>query len=440
MELKVEALKARKLVFQQDEVLSLDSVIKASRDEDFEPENTFKAEVEALGEIDKANIDVAFLEWNKVKQTEISKNTGKTKGDKTMRLSKHLTAAELGKSVLEEFENYKNHLDRDFVMKHELKKVRSDATEDDAIAVIHIDWAEQHKITEVKEIQSAYFNGRYSYDIHTGYVYTKEDSHGFASLSDSSDHKAEAIHNAIKPTIEELVVKGKNKFIICSDGPTSQYRNSKNVYLMRKLSVEHNISIRLLFTEAGHGKSPCDGIGGNIKTQVENALLNIHGNNEIETVHSAEDVAKIIAMKTNLTYDILVHTQESTDEIRNDLPKLGPLVGALKVHEVMITPDGVIKKKDLPSDAFYKVVTIRESRKSNRNRIDEAVQIANENEEVPNQIANENEEVPNTNNNLNDAFMESNTTRDRRRRIVRTTAEIEAELDASCSDDSDFDE
>ena len=440
MELKVEALKARKLVFQQDEVLSLDSVIKASRDEDFEPENTFKAEVEALGEIDKANIDVAFLEWNKVKQTEISKNTGKTKGDKTMRLSKHLTAAELGKSVLEEFENYKNHLDRDFVMKHELKKVRSDATEDDAIAVIHIDWAEQHKITEVKEIQSAYFNGRYSYDIHTGYVYTKEDSHGFASLSDSSDHKAEAIHNAIKPTIEELVVKGKNKFIICSDGPTSQYRNSKNVYLMRKLSVEHNISIRLLFTEAGHGKSPCDGVGGNIKTQVENALLNIHGNNEIETVHSAEDVAKIIAMKTNLTYDIKVHTQESTDEIRNDLPKLGPLVGALKVHEVMITPDGVIKKKDLPSDAFYKVVTIRESRKSNRNRIDEAVQIANENEEVPNQIANENEEVPNTNNNLNDAFMESNTTRDRRRRIVRTTAEIEAELDASCSDDSDFDE
>ena len=131
---------------------------------------------------------------------------------------------------------------------------------------------------------------------------------------------------------------------------------------MQQLSVKHNISIRLLFTEAGHGKSPCDGVGGNIKT-----LLNIHGNNEIETVHSAEDVAKIIVMKTNLTYEIKVHMQESTDEIRNDLPKLSPLVETLKVHEVMITPDGVVKKKDLPSDAFYKVVTIRESRKSNRN-------------------------------------------------------------------------
>ena len=186
-------------------------------------------------------------------------NTGKTKGDKTMRLSKHLSAAELGKIILEEFEKYKNHLDRDFVMKQELKKVRCDAQEEEDVAVLHIDWAEQHKITEVKEIQSAYFNGSYSYDFHTGYVYTKEDSHGFASISDSSDHKAEAIHNAIKPKVEELVAKGKTKFVICSDSPSSQYRNSKNVFLMRRLCLELNITIRLLFTEAGHGKSPCDG-------------------------------------------------------------------------------------------------------------------------------------------------------------------------------------
>ena len=32
---------------------------------------------------------------------------------------------------------------------------------------------------------------------HTGYCYTKEDSHGFASLSDCSEHKAEAIHSAL---------------------------------------------------------------------------------------------------------------------------------------------------------------------------------------------------------------------------------------------------
>ena len=298
--------------------------------------------------------------------------------------------------------------------------------EDDEIAVLHIDWAEQHKITEVKEIQSAYFNGRYSYDIHTGYVYTREDSHGFASISDSSDHKAEAIHNAIKPKIEELVVKGKKKIIICSDSPTSQYRNSKNVFLMKKLCQEFNITIRLLFTESGHGKSPCDGVGGNIKTQVEAALLNIHGNNEIESIHSAQDVAKLIATKTELTYDIKVHVQEVTDDIRKNLPKLSPLVGALKTHEIMITAEGVIKKKELPSDSFYKAVVIRESRKMNRTRIEQAIEIM---ENIS--------DINSSNNNLNTAFTEDDNSRQKRKKRITTAAEIEAELNASFSDDDD---
>ena len=445
MELKVESLIARKVVFKDEDVFTLDSVIKATRDENYEPETKFKSEIESLAEDDKANIDIGFLEWNKVKQVEISKNTGKTKGDKTMRLSKHLPAAELGKIILEEYEKYKNHLDRDFVMKQELKKVRNEAQEDEDLAVLHIDWAEQHKITEVKEIQSAYFNGRYSYDIHTGYVYTKEDSHGFASISDSSDHKAEAIHNAIKPTIEDLCSKGKTRFVICCDSPTSQYRNSKNVFLMRRLCIELNISIRLLFTEAGHGKSPCDGVGGNIKTQVEDVLLNIHGNHELEPIHTAKDVAKVIAEKTNLTYDITVHTQETTDEINESLPKLSALVGAMTTHEVMITSDGVMKKKCLPTDAFYKVVNIRESRKPTQrttNRIQVTEEQTVEEQTMEGQTVdgntNENSDETSPNNNLDEAFMEDDNLRHLTRKRIITNAEIQAELDAS-SDDSDSD-
>ena len=107
-------------------------------------------------------------------------------------MAKHLPAADLGKIVLTDFEQYKEHLERDFVMKKELKKVRLEVNEDDELRVLHVDWAEQHKVTEIKEVQSAYFNGRFSYDLHTGYCYSKEDSRGFVSLSDSSDHKAGA--------------------------------------------------------------------------------------------------------------------------------------------------------------------------------------------------------------------------------------------------------
>ena len=72
--------------------------------------------------------------------------------------------------------------------------------------------------------------------------------------------------------------------------------------------MEFGISIRLLFIEAGHGKSPCDGVGGNIKTQVEAVALNIFGEHELDTIHSAHDVARLIKEKTNLTYDITIFT------------------------------------------------------------------------------------------------------------------------------------
>ena len=193
MELKVEALVQRKLIGVDQPGYGMDMIILEGRNGNYEAENSFKAEIASLAEVEKENINIGFLEWSKVKQTELSKNTGKVKSDKTMRLPKHLSAADLGKIALKDFEEYKEHLERDFVMKMELKKVRMEVMEDDEMEVMHVDWAEQHKLTEIKEVQSAYFNGRYSYDLHTGYSYSKEDSHGFVSLSDSSDHKVRTL-------------------------------------------------------------------------------------------------------------------------------------------------------------------------------------------------------------------------------------------------------
>ena len=91
-----------------------------------------------------------------------------------------------------------------------------------------------------------------------------------------------------------------------------------------------------------------------------------HGENSIQSIHSVEDVKKIIEDKTRLTYDISIHTEEDIEEVRDSLPKLGPLVGALKIHEILISPDGLVKKKNMPSDRFYQNVKIKESRKPRR--------------------------------------------------------------------------
>ena len=92
-------------------------------------------------------------------------------------------------------------------------------------------------------------------------------------------------------------------------------------------------------------------------------IVNFLSDNMIFTINKAEDVAKVLRERTNLTYTITVHKQEDTDAIRDSLGHLTSLTGALKIHEIFIGEDLVVKKKMLPSDPFYKAVLIKESRK-----------------------------------------------------------------------------
>ena len=119
--------------------------------------------------------------------------------------------------------------------------------------------------------------------------------------------------------------------------------------------MQLGITIRLIFTECGHGKSPCDGVGGNIKTQVESALLKRHGEKDMRSIHSAEDVKDLLQNETKLTYDIKVHTADQIQALRDSLPSLGHLSRAKKVHEIFITADGVVRSK---TDVYYDNVKI----------------------------------------------------------------------------------
>ena len=58
--------------------------------------------------------------------------------------------------------------------------------------------------------------------------------------------------------------------------------------------------------------------------------------------------------------------QVQIEEIRQKLPKLGPLTKALQIHENMITSDGEVRSKNLPSDVFYENVKVKESRRIRR--------------------------------------------------------------------------
>ena len=352
-ELLLSALKRQDFVSKEHE---LEIIIKDSRSGEEAFENKFKEDLKNLKDGDKKDKSVSYLSWQKV-QT----NGDNQKREKIQRVQKTSSCSQAVLLMEELFENLKSHLDRNFIMKKTIKQKRDEAVSSDDKAYVHIDWAENLELKIPGEVQSAFFSHT-SISIHTGYLYSKEDCGGFASLSDNKNHKAEAVHAALKPLIQKLVDRGIKHIFIVSDSPTSQYRNNKNVFLTKELAVLHHITIEWFYTEAGHGKSCCDGIGGTVK----NILRDVTAFNTSIVVSDAKDVMELI--KPHTTIDLFWYEAKNIEEIKNSLPSLSSLKGALKIHQIVFDSCGNVKAKELPTDPIFNEVKLKILRNNNNRR------------------------------------------------------------------------
>ena len=95
-------------------------------------------------------------------------------------------------------------------------------------------------------------------------------------------------------------------------------------------AVKYGINIQWLFTEAGHGKSAADGIGGNIKNLVKDKLAF----NTQYTIKTMEDVVKLIEQDT--TIELLIHTKDDVQKVANSLPVLSSLYWSSKNSRIAL--------------------------------------------------------------------------------------------------------
>ena len=342
----------------------IEIMIKDSRDGNDTFEEGFKEELAALKIGDSKDKPVSYLQWEKVNKSGKNGN----KREVVQRVQKTESCQEAAKLMETMYENLKKHLERNFTIKKTIRERREMVMESADKAYIHMDWAENLEVHIPGEIQSAYFS-HLSVSIHTGYLYSKDDCGGFASLSDENNHKAEAIHAALKPVVENLVDKGIKHLICVSDSPTSQYRNNKNVHLTKELAVKHGISIEWIFTEAGHGKSCCDGVGGTIKTLIRD----LTAFNTSIVITKASDVLELIQNQT--TIDLTIHTKEDIQVILDNLPYLSSLKGANKFHQITFDSLGNVQARALPTDPTFSVVKLNVLRSKPTNRITEEVPV-----------------------------------------------------------------
>lgn len=93
-------------------------------------------------------------------------------------------------------------------------------------------------------------------------------------ISDELGHNSATVFAFIKELIPHLkVMLPQIKHIhYYTDSPTSQYRNKTIFYLLSHHKELFGVSTLWNVFEAGHGKGPCDGVGGSIKRMAEEAV------------------------------------------------------------------------------------------------------------------------------------------------------------------------
>lgn len=77
---------------------------------------------------------------------------------------------------------------------------------------------------------------------------------------------------SISPMITDLIEDGISDLTIVSDSPTSQYRNRFMFYFMHSLVKQHDVRLKWIFLEAGHGKGIPDGVGASVKRAIQNIV------------------------------------------------------------------------------------------------------------------------------------------------------------------------
>lgn len=203
---------------------------------------------------------------------------------------------------------------------------------------MHVDFSENWVCKHNKEVQAMHFgSSKNQITLHTGVFYLKDTQKpvSFCSISPDNSHNPEAIWAHLDPIIKYIKLRYLGVDFIFSptrDGPTSQYRQKKNFYLLSNNIFEYGFNnATWSFFEASHGKgAAADGIGEAVKRTLDFKVA--HGM-DIPDAETAYDVLKNIETVVKIFY-------VGAENIRllhsNIVTKLTPLQKTMKVHQVVL--------------------------------------------------------------------------------------------------------
>ena len=231
---------------------------------------------------------VSYDTWRKVLVDKKMKN-GDTKQIRKMKIiHEQSPLKEFISSFKREIEEFREHVSRvnaQYSAQHFLKENLKVGH-----VAIHMDFSEDYNCRSQDEVQSAYWNN-ISVTLHPVIVYHSKSINedvavkSFVVISNESRHDARFVYATIGKIVAEVqkLVPDITFYHYFTDSPTSQYRN-KTIFKVISCHEEYfGAPAAWNYSEAGHGKGPCDPIGGTTKRQADHAVK--HGKACIQDAH-----------------------------------------------------------------------------------------------------------------------------------------------------------
>lgn len=315
--------------------LTLKAARKHNVDTTINPEKMLERKDEIMKSVENDVKDDTIVvgQWKRV--------TVETKGQKksVMKIvDEQMTKAEFVGHIKTQVAAFEEHSDRIKTQYKEMKCLKENLPENHCI--VHMDFAENYSCKSVQEIQSAYWN-QTSVTLHPIVIYYKvpgstEMLHkSIVVISDEMGHNSASVLTFMDTLIPEI--KQLNSATTCihywTDSPTSQYRNKVIFHTVANHNSLFGLEATWNYWEAGHGKGPCDGLGGTVKRMADDAVKSgkvaIQDTSDFyawtQSPHCTMKSVKFIFVSTE-------RCQEKAIEIGK--LKLKPISGTMKIHAV----------------------------------------------------------------------------------------------------------
>lgn len=175
-----------------------------------------------------------------------------------------------------DLEDFRNHTQRVKKQYAELRNLKQNLPLNEAM--IQMDFSENFTCRSLEEIQSAYWN-QTSVTIHPAVIYFRDKEgevqhKSVVTISDEGSHSASTVCAFLDDLMTQVkeVVPQCEKVHYWTDSPSSQYRNRFIFYTISRHQELYGVTAVWNYFEAGHGKGPCDGLGGTTKRMADESV------------------------------------------------------------------------------------------------------------------------------------------------------------------------